>query len=130
MDGRSEADTIVFSVVDRVEKLHESVAEDMHVVKAGLVNIKLANHTLTSTFRRIDALERTLHPVVCRDNIVHSIDNVCQLGGSQEVVKRAIHFVAVRLIKNLIVFLRESQLGSSRIRSDGTVGALSLAVAC
>lgn len=130
MDGRSEADTIVFSVVDRVEKLHESVAEDMHVVKAGLVNIKLANHTLTSTFRRIDALERTLHPVVCRDNIVYSIDNVCQLGRSQEVVKRAIHFVAVRLIKNLKVILRESQLGSSRVRSDGTVGALSLAVAC
>ena len=99
MDGRSEADAIIFGVMNRIEKLHKSIAEDMHVIKAILASVKFVDTTLAETSLRIRVLERTLNPMVCRDDIVYPIDDVGKFGGAHKFFLRAVHLATVCFVK-------------------------------
>ena len=118
VNSRSKSDLVVFSVMDSVEELDEDVAEEMQVFKAILAYIKISNLAFTGALLGLDVIELSFEPVVRRNHITDSIDNVGQLSRLHEFILGAGDLSTVLVIKLLVMFLRESQQGGTRVRSD------------
>jgi len=64
MDGLGEADSVIVSVVDRVEELHEDVAEDVELFEARLVDSEWLDNVATTATLLICLVNLSSHPVV------------------------------------------------------------------
>ena len=69
MNGRSEAYTVIISVVDRVVKLHKHVAENMELLQAALIHTERLNDVATLASLRVLFIDLSCHPVM-RGHIV------------------------------------------------------------
>ena len=64
MDGLGEADAVIVSVVDRVEELHEDVAEDVELFEALLVDSEWLDNVATTATLLIRLVNLSSDPVV------------------------------------------------------------------
>ena len=76
MDSRREADSVVLGIVDRVEELHEGVAQDVHVLESGLIDIQLGDVGLANASFGTLRIDSAGDPVMRRKVVVNSVDDV------------------------------------------------------
>lgn len=64
VDGLREADSVVVTVVDRVEKLHEDVSKDVQLLQTLLVNAERLDDVTAFTALSVVFVNLTGHPVM------------------------------------------------------------------
>ena len=84
MDCLRKSDSIIVTIVDRVEQLHEDVAEDVKLLKALLIYAKRLDYVSAFATFCVFFVDLTGHPVV-RWNVIVDVftaivDHVGQIG--------------------------------------------------
>jgi hypothetical protein len=82
-----QSDTVVVTVKDRVEHLHEGITDDEQVVLAFLADRQLLNGRLAGTIVVTEL--GALIPVACWQVVVNAINDKSQVGSVCQLIKAA-----------------------------------------
>jgi len=107
VDGRGEANAILIAVMHCIVELHEDIAEDMHLLKALLVDAQRLDNVTTSSSIRVQLVNFAGDPVMGGHVIFYSIDDIGQIWESELVALFARNDIAVRSLELIIMGLRE-----------------------
>ena len=82
MHGSGEAHTVIISVVNCIEELHEDVSENMQLFEAFLIDAERLDNVSAAASFRVFSVDLPCYPMVRWQIIIDSINHVSQVGES------------------------------------------------